>query len=117
MKQTCVVSAIFLLSATMIFAGEAKKTGILIDAMCGEMSAANAEKVANHKVACALMPNCQESGFGIVLEGKFLKFDQAGDEKALQLLKNTKKTDKMKVEVTGDFEGDTVKVSKIEEVE
>lgn len=114
MKQlTLFVLALFGLGA-LALAGEAK-TGVLIDAMCGEKVAANAEKVANHKVSCARMDNCKESGYGIVVEGKFLKFDAAGDEKAWAVLEKTSKSNDLKVKVTGALEGDTLKVSSIEE--
>lgn len=101
----------------LVFAAEATKTGFLIDAMCGEMNAKNAEQAANHKVACALMPSCASSGFGIVSEGGFYKFDASGDEKAAQIAKGTQKMERLEVKVTGDFQEDSVKVSKIEELE
>ena len=115
MNQTLAVLAILFLSAALTFAADTTKTGILLDAMCGEMSASNADEAAGHKVVCALMPNCQESGFGIVVEGKFLKFGEAGDEKALAFLKGTQKKSALKIAVTGEFSGDNIKVSPIEE--
>ena len=40
------------------------------------------------------MADCKDSGFGVVTaDGKFLKFDSAGDEKAVKLLEApTRKT-------------------------
>lgn len=116
MKRAYVLFLVMFFVATLaVWAGEAVKTGHLMDAMCGEKQASNAEKVAAHKVSCALMDNCKESGFGVVADGKFLKFDKAGDEKALALLEKTSKTNDLKVTVTGTVEGATLKVSKIEE--
>lgn len=116
MKRASVLFLALFLGATLaVWAGEAVKTGHLVDAMCGEKAAANVEKLALHKVSCALMDNCKESGFGIAADGKFLKFDKAGDEKALALLEKTSKTNDLKVTVTGTVEGTTLKVSKIEE--
>lgn len=108
--------ATFFLSTLLVLAGEVTQTGTLLDAMCGEKGAANAEKVASHKVICAKMDNCKESGFGIVSDGKFLKFDKAGDEKAWAVLEKTSKTHDLQVTVTGALEGNTLKVTKIEEV-
>ena len=115
MEKTLGVLAIMLLSTNLTFAVDTTKTGILLDAMCGEMSASNTDELASHKVLCALMPNCQESGFGIVVEGKFLKFGEAGDEKALAFLKSTQKKSAVKIAVTGEFSGDNVKVATIKE--
>ena len=115
MKNTLLVLAILLLSTNLTFAADTTKTGILLDAMCGEMSASDADDLSSHKVLCALMPNCQESGFGIVVEGTFLKFGDAGDEKALAFLKGTQKKSAVKIAVTGEFSGDNVKVATIKE--
>ena len=116
MKQVFIVSVLLFLSVTVLTAADTK-TGVLLDVMCGEMSAGNAEKVGEHKVACALMPNCQASGFGIVVGSEFLELDETGNEKALQILKNTKQKNSLKVEVSGDFSEGQVKVSSIQEVE
>ena len=57
---------------------------------------------------------CQGGGFGIVTQDqKFLKFDEAGNQKVLAELKHTKKQDHLRVDVSGDVEGDTLKVKSI----
>jgi hypothetical protein len=43
----------------------------------------------------------------------FLKFDAAGNQKILDELKASSKKDHLRVNVTGDVEGDTLKVSSI----
>jgi hypothetical protein len=64
-----------------------------------------------HMRQCALMPACQKSGYGVfTYENKFLTFDVAGNQKALAALKASKKEDDLKVEVTGEIQGDTIKV-------
>ena len=82
-----------------------------MDAACGARVAANVEKAAKHTVACALMESCKASGFGLVLEGRFLKFDPAGDEEAVKLLENAKVRENFRVEVTGEFSETDVQVS------
>ena len=82
-----------------------------MDAACGARVAANAEKTAKHTVACALMESCKASGFGVILEGRFLKFDPEGDEQAVTLLENAKVRENFHVEVTGKFSETEVKVS------
>jgi hypothetical protein len=65
-----------------------------------------------HKRDCALMPDCQKSGYGVVTyDSKFLKFDESGNRKALAALKASKKEDDLKVEVSGEIQGDTIKVA------
>ena len=44
---------------------------------------------------------------------KFLAFDTAGNRKALELIKASKKLDDFEVEVTGNVEGDIIKVDSI----
>jgi hypothetical protein len=93
---------------------DTSKTGILTDVTCGPSTAADEQKAAKHKVACAL--HCKDGGFGMVTEGKFLKFDEAGNRKALEVFEKTKKKSDVRVKVTGDFSTDTVKVGAIEEI-
>jgi hypothetical protein len=66
-----------------------------------------------HKRSCLLMPSCQRSGFGVLTYEnlKYLTFDAAGNAKALALIQAAKKDDDMRIEVTGEAQGDTLKVS------
>jgi hypothetical protein len=67
-----------------------------------------------HTRQCALMPSCQKSGYGVfTYDNKFLSFDAAGSQKALAALKGSKKEDDLKVEVTGEIQGDTIKVASL----
>jgi len=79
----------------------------LIDQMCSAKMKANPDA---HPVSCAL--KCASSGFGIYTSsGQFLKFDTAGNEKALAALKVSKKKDHIRANVTGDLKGDTIDVT------
>ena len=64
---------------------------------------------------CALLPACQKSGYGVFTydSNKFLAFDPAGNRKALAIFKNSKKEDDFRVEVTGEVQGDHMKVASI----
>ena len=108
--QIC-ISCVLLAGSILVLAGPDTKTGVLMDAACGARVAANVEKAAKHTVACALMESCKASGFGLVLEGRFLKFDPAGDEEAVKLLENAKVRENFRVEVTGEFSETDVQVS------
>jgi hypothetical protein len=81
----------------------------VIDVACSKKAAANADA---HTRDCALM--CEQSGFGIVTaDKKFLKFDADGNKKIAEALKASDKTDHLRVNVSGDVEGDTIKVTSV----
>jgi hypothetical protein len=42
-----------------------------------------------------------------------LKFDEAGNKKALSLLKSTRKTDHIRATIIGEREGDIIKVKSV----
>jgi len=102
MKKILVAASLF---AGLSFAGTL--SGTLTDVMCKD------KDVAGHTKQCALA--CAKSGFGLVTaEGKFLKFDEAGNAKALAALKATSKDKDLKAKVSGTVEGDLVKVETVE---
>lgn len=102
MKKT--IASLMLLSAA---AFAESWTGTLVDTMC------KGKDLAGHTTKCAL--SCAKSGFGIVLaDGKFVKFDEAGNAKAVAALKATAKESDLKVKISGKLDGETVKVEKIE---
>lgn len=81
----------------------------LIDKNCSRKAAANPDA---HTRDCALQ--CAGSGFGIISnDGKFLKFDSAGDKETLKLLKATDKKDHLRVTVDGEEKGDTIAVKSV----
>jgi len=81
--------------------------GTLVDVMCKN------KDLANHTTQCAI--GCAKSGYGLVLaDGKFLKFDENGNAKALAVLKATNKEKDLKATVTGTLDGETVQVESVE---
>ena len=61
-----------------------------------------------------LKPENEKSGYGVFTDdNRFLKFDAAGDKKAIALIKESKKLDDFEVEVTGEIKGDTIKVASL----
>ena len=81
----------------------------LMDANCARRAAANPDA---HTRDCAL--KCAGSGFGIVTKDqRFLKFDAAGNAKIADALKASDKKDHLRVNVSGDVQGDTIKVDSI----
>lgn len=81
-------------------------TGTVVDVNC------HTKDLANHTKGCAI--GCSKSGYGIVTaDGKFVKFDEAGNAKALAALKASQKEKDLKATVTGTMDGDVLKVDSI----
>ncbi|HTY42289.1 MAG TPA: hypothetical protein VMH79_10490 [Thermoanaerobaculia bacterium] len=106
-----VLLAAVLAALPLVASAEVWKNVSLLDSMCSSkekmMKAPDA-----HSTSCALQ--CAKSGFGIVTaDGKFLKFDQAGNDQIVAALKGTKKTDHLRVTVDGTLMGDTIAVKTV----
>ena len=81
-------------------------SGHVIDTMC------KGRDVVSHTKQCNL--GCAKNGFGLVTaDGKFIKFDQEGNQKALDAIKATDKEKDLKAKVTGTMDGDMIKVQSI----
>jgi len=107
------LTAVF--AAFASFASAAEIQGVLMDKACSTKAVQGGQAVADaHTRQCALAPACQKTGYGVYTsDGKYLTFDDAGNQKALAALKASKKTDNMKVDVIGDMDGDSIKVSSL----
>jgi hypothetical protein len=81
----------------------------VVDVNCSKRVAADPDA---HTRDCAL--KCAASGFGILTsDHQFLKFDAAGNAKIVAMLKASSKTDHLRVNVTGEVDGDTLKITSI----
>jgi hypothetical protein len=81
----------------------------VVDVNCSRKAATDPD---SHTRDCAL--KCAASGFGIVTKDQhFLKFDAAGNAKVIEALKASTKKDHLRVNVTGDVQGDTLNVSSV----
>jgi hypothetical protein len=106
-------AAFFLMALLLILplsaAAETWKSVAVVDTMCAVKVKADPDK---HPTSCAL--TCAKGGFGVLTaDGSFLKLDEAGNEKAVAALKNTKKSDHLRATVTGERNGDTIKVESL----
>ena len=109
MRVLAVVGSLCLLSASGVVAAENWSNVSLIDTMCSTKAKAKPDE---HTKACAVQ--CAKSGFGIVTaDGSFLKFDDNGNAKALAALNALKKADHLRVSVTGERQGETIKVATV----
>jgi hypothetical protein len=98
--------------------------GVLMDKMCsykaetrivpGPRLEGGIIVAYTHTRQCALMPECQKSGYGVfTYDQKFLTFDENGNRLALAALKASKKDDDLRVEVVGEIKNDTIRVTSI----
>jgi hypothetical protein len=96
-------------------ASAADVQGVLMDRMCSMKAMKEGQQAAHmHTRDCALMPDCQKSGYGVfTADGKFISLDDAGNAKAVAALKASKKKEDLKVQVTGDMQGETIKVASL----
>lgn len=100
-----------LLFATLMPAADVE--GFLIDKLCSRKAIEGGQKVAAmHTRDCALMPPCVKSGYGVfTADGKFLALDTKGSQEAEKALKASNRKDNLKVRVSGDVDGDSIKVA------
>jgi hypothetical protein len=109
MKLLMSLLALGLVATPALAATQSFNDVSVLDVACSKSSAATAD---THTRECALA--CVKSGFGIVTaDNKFLKFDAEGHAKIVEELKASDKKDHLRVNVSGDVQGDTIKVSSV----
>jgi hypothetical protein len=110
-----ILSCVGILAAMAGAASAEQVNGILIDKLCFSTAGKGGqEAVSKHKRTCNLTANCSKAGYGVfTADNKYLTFDAAGNTMAMKALQESKKTDDMKVTVTGDVQGDTIKVTDV----
>jgi len=109
--------ALVLLTAAALsaFAAETKVQGYLVDLACASEDGQKPGFGAKHSKGCLQMPECVQSGYGILTDDKkVIKFDAASNAKAKQFIADLKKNKDIKVYVTGTVDGERMAVSKIE---
>ena len=98
------------LCAIPVFAANETFTDVpVVDVNCSKRVAADPDA---HPRACAL--KCQESGFVIITnDKKLLKLDSHGNAEVIAALKTSDKKDHLRVNVSGEVQGDTLKVTSV----
>lgn len=105
MKQIIPISIAILGFSTLAVAES--WTGTVVDVMC------KGKNLAGHTAKCAV--SCSNGGYGLVLlDGKFVKFNETGNAKALAALKATSKEKDLKAKVSGSLDNDVINVESIE---
>ena len=94
-------------------ASAAQVSGILMDRLCAPKAVKGGQAEAvKHPRTCDLTANCSKAGYGVyTADDKYLTFDAAGNAMALKALQESTKKDDMKVIVTGEVEGGSIKVT------
>lgn len=96
-------------------AQSAEIQGVIADWNCTQDMVHNGrEKTLRDNHSCSLMKNYSRSSYGLItIDKKFYRLDDSGNKHILQLLKNTPDKDNLKVVVSGDVNGNTIKVANI----
>jgi len=92
--------------------------GYVVDAMCAKGMAGKEttmKKAAGHTKDCALEKECAASGYGLFSEGKWYKFDAAGDKLANELIEKSSREKELAFEVTGTMSGEILAVTLLKE--
>jgi hypothetical protein len=98
-----------LLALPGLCAAETWRDVVLVDNSCAAKVKANPD---SHTKDCAL--KCSDSGYAVVTsDGAILKLDAKGNEEAMGALKATSKTDHLRVTVSGDRDGEMIKVKSL----
>ena len=108
MKKLAILLS-FVLAFPAFAAAESWNNVSIVDTQCSKKVAANPDA---HARSCALA--CAKSGFGIVdKNGQYLKFDSKGNQEATKLLESSSEKDHLRVNVTGQKQGETIRVKSL----
>jgi hypothetical protein len=100
------------------FAGElsaATIQGVIADWNCVQtMVREGREKTLRQNHSCSLAKNYRREAYGLITEDKkYYKLDDPGNNRILKILEHSPGKDNLHVVVTGDLDGDTLKVANI----
>ena len=89
--------------------------GVIADWECVKPMVKNGrEQTLQRQRNCSMMKNWNRKAYGLItIDKKFYRLDDSGTGKIRQLLDNSPDKDNLKVVVTGDVQGGTIKVSNI----
>jgi hypothetical protein len=89
--------------------------GMLTDWNCTEqMVRQGREKVLKKRRSCSLAANPRRAAYGLITdEKKFYKLDPHDNDRIIEVLSNSPNKDNLKVVISGDLNGNTVKIDTI----
>lgn len=107
------IAVLFCLMAGLQCLAAAELQGVIADWNCTEAMVRNGrEATLRQRSGCSLVKNYKRAGYGLITDDKkFYRLDDAGNRQARQLLGGTTDKDNLRVVVTGEIEGNTIKVT------
>src|SRR5581483_6559853 len=103
---------LFALATTFAAAAEIK--GYLLDKSYADDDGKKPGFAAKHQKSCLQMKVCAQSGYGVMTDAlKYYTFDKSGNAMAAKLITGLKKTDEIKIDISGDVHGETIQVAKL----
>ena len=103
-----------LLFAVVWRASGTELQGVIIDPNCAQDILKHGRHVVKKRHECSLMKDYAREGYGMITDDRrFFRFDDAGNKRARELLKNTSDRDNLKVIVSGEIDGSIIKVANI----
>ncbi len=110
MKNLSKLLTVAMLFFSVSLFAETWKDVPVVDNNCAQKVKADPDA---HTRTCALQ--CAKAGFGIVTsDGQFLKLDAAGNAQLISALQKSDKKDHLRVTVSGEKQGDTIKTSSVQ---
>ena len=115
--KTVLITVTAMLTMCVAVSAHDQKVGLLIDTECGKRLADSPEEAAAHAVSCSLKEECAKTGYGVIVDGKFYKFDKMGNKLANVILMTTKKKAGVKVKVDGHFDSYIISPTVLEPID
>ncbi len=115
--RTVLITVTAMLMMCVGVSAHERKAGLLIDTECGKRLADSPEQAAAHQVSCSLKEECAKTGYGVIVDGKFYKFDKMGNKLATLILKTTQKKAGLRVRVDGHFDSYVISPTLLEPID
>ena len=114
MKQI-ITFVLLVFAISFSYAQTTSWTGYLADQMCSEGLTESVERAATHTKECLVEDHCAKTGYGVIVDGKWYKFDKKGNELTAAMLNTTQKERGIKVTVTGTLKKNKINVTALTE--
>ena len=113
MRMSWLLPVLMLVAAALSQAADFQ--GVVTDWNCTEAMVRNGrEKVLKQNRSCSLMQKYVRDAYGLItVDKKFYRLQDPGNQRIQELLKNTPDKDNLKVIVSGDLDGNTIKITNI----
>jgi hypothetical protein len=106
---------LFAAMAVSAFAADTTVKGYLVDRACAGEEGSQPGFGANHSKSCLQMPPCAKSGYAVLTDDKkVIILDDKGNAQAKKFIEGLTQTKDIKVAVSGEMNGDSITVTKIE---